>query len=430
LRHCLQGQDGDLIMLGLCTHEPNFVLLREQVPFDSTKRQQWEDLGMPAYVHNPNFEFLHMNVLRDYLAFDFETSNVVPESPYELEQTIDDFVFLTFFVGNDFLPSMPALSIADEAFDLLWYTYREQRQQWYRDSQTTGIPPYLTQAGSIVSGRRLEAFLTEVGSFETPYYDNKKEQQLERIKGIRKSDLRFGVATLPSDQLLQSKEEADRQRFREMMLEKQQRVQQQQADNDNRFQPVLSSSSTSFSEFQPERQPDQLEPGLAKRLGNLLKQSVTTPAVHSSSEGDHSDSSSDNNHNNNDGDAVVFDDQDLKGRYYYDKFQFTPFDAEKHRALRKAYIEGLVWNLKYYYEGCVSWSWFFPYHYGPMLSDLKDLDTMLDEISFDNMRGEPLKPYEQLMACMPPSQAHFLPRPFRQLMNNQNSSIIDFYPKR
>jgi len=130
-----------------------------------------------------------MNVLRDYIAFEFETSNVVADSPFDLERTIDDFVFMTFFVGNDFLPAMPALDIADEAFDLLWYTYRDHRQKWLEEK---GTDPYLTSSGNIVSGKRLEAFLAEVGSFEGHYYDNKKEVEDETNRRIRIADEKWG----------------------------------------------------------------------------------------------------------------------------------------------------------------------------------------------------------------------------------------------
>jgi 5'-3' exoribonuclease 2 len=140
-RHCLFGQDGDLIMLGLATHEPHFALLREEVIFDQDRRKtnmqllknakvklmeqeansesnegiaiksQSVSASIDSYIHNSNFDVLHLSILRDYLAYEFETKDVVPNSPFELEQTIDDFVFMTFFVGNDFLPHMPAIDI-------------------------------------------------------------------------------------------------------------------------------------------------------------------------------------------------------------------------------------------------------------------------------------------------------------------------------
>lgn len=43
--HCIFGQDGDLVMLGLATHEPHTCLLREEVVFDQSRKRAMEKLA-------------------------------------------------------------------------------------------------------------------------------------------------------------------------------------------------------------------------------------------------------------------------------------------------------------------------------------------------------------------------------------------------
>ena len=52
--------------------------------------------------------------------------------------------------------------------------------------------------------------------------------------------------------------------------------------------------------------------------------------------------------------------------------------------------------LRYYYHGVPSWNWYYPFHYGPMLQDMKALAAMQRNISF--ALGQPFTPYQQLLA--------------------------------
>jgi len=88
-------------------------------------------------------------------------------------------------------------------------------------------------------------------------------------------------------------------------------------------------------------------------------------------------------------------------------------------------VEGLCWVLKYYYQGCQSWNWYYPYHYSPFASDFTDIANL--NIKFEY--GKPFKPIEQLMAVLPAASRKHVPECFGKLMVDSDSEILDFYPE-
>ena len=373
-RHCIYGQDADLIMLALVTHEPHFTILREVIDFSFDFSNQNSLKAVKKFTKESDFQLLHISVLREYLQVEF----CYQTPQFDLERSIDDFVFLTFLVGNDFLPHMETLDISTQAFDLLFSIYKEHRQSW-------GKGNYLTFSGEICQPHRLELFLAAVGSVESEILEQKEKDDASYLKKKRKWDKRDGKRSGPSDEALKAAEN------------------EKQNDYMSMVESMMAKTTLTGDDFVDGWTPVS-EPG----------------------------------------------EKDYKGRYYYEKMKLTPMDKEEHWKLRRSYMEGLLWCLAYYYRGCISWGWYYPYHYGmcrgcetgwsricchltvlssltgPMLSDLIDIPRMFDQIRFE--LGEPLTPFQQLMGCLPPASSALVPKIYQWLMHSPESPIIQFYP--
>lgn len=117
-----------------------------------------------------------------------------------------------------------------------------------------------------------------------------------------------------------------------------------------------------------------------------------------------------------------------KARYYSTKFEWAGTGMESKVALVRSYYEGLLWVMHYYYRGCSSWEWYFPYHYAPFASDLVDVDVLSDNIHFS--LGRPFRPFTQLMGVMPASSGKIvLPTCYSHLMSSPTSPILEYYPE-
>lgn len=63
-------------------------------------------------------------VLREYLLLEFKDLRDKLPFTFDFERLVDDWVFLCFFVGNDFLPHLPSLQIREGALDAILVMYK------------------------------------------------------------------------------------------------------------------------------------------------------------------------------------------------------------------------------------------------------------------------------------------------------------------
>ncbi|EDW66477.2 5'-3' exoribonuclease 2 homolog isoform X1 [Drosophila virilis] len=381
--HVLCGADADLIMLGLATHEPNFTIIREEFlpnkprPCDICNQFGHEmdkcvGLGAAGTSNNNHFSpdvpigaevkfiFVRLSVLREYLKKTLQMPNL--PFTYDFERVLDDWVFMCFFVGNDFLPHLPSLEIREGAIDRLVELYKKCVYK------TKG---YLTDSGE-VNLDRVQLIMTDLGNVE--------------------------------DQIFK-----DRQRREQQYKARQQR------DNNN-------SKALEESVFGPA--PVGPDNNKIQTITNY-KQAASSVRMASNGAAKRSSTTANLDDDDENNDEVRLWEEGFKNRYYESKFDVPPDNLQFRYAVALQYVRGLCWVLKYYYQGCASWNWYFPYHYAPFASDfvnIQGLSTIFEKGT------KPFNPLEQLMGVFPAASSSHVPEPWAQLMSRPDSTIIDFYP--
>ncbi|KAI9886035.1 MAG: Histone H4 [Watsoniomyces obsoletus] len=510
-RHVIYGLDADLIMLGIATHEPHFRVLREDVFFQESKARTCRICGQKGHMAEQcrgeakpkdgefdekdkahplkPFIWLHVSILREYL----EAELYVPAQPFpfDLERALDDWVFMCFFVGNDFLPHLPSLDIREDGIDTLIAIWRDN------------IPimgGYVTKDGH-VDLARAQIILNGLAKQESAIFRRRRQTEERRDANAKRRKLNEqdrsnsqrsmrnfsgnggGPASSPADNtptrggrrsgrqpppsgppeglpLFKPGEltEEIRAITHDMVVNRTAMYQASQsnksaaavlksrmlgqgaatdnagpqengdsepsADKEEAAADKAESANGASPAVEGQASASTSTPAPGKRKADLISEEgvVSTPDTDVSVVADTPNAAGDDERAP---DTVRLWEDGYSERYYEQKFGVDPQDLAFRQKVGHAYAEGLAWVLLYYFQGCPSWTWYYPYHYAPFAADFTNLETL--KIGFE--KGVPFKPFEQLMGVLPAASKHAIPEVFQSLMTEDDSEIIDFYPE-
>lgn len=426
MRHCLYGLDADLIMLGLLSHDPHFCLLREEVTFGRQSKVQSKEL------EHQNFYLMHLCIVREYLELEFQDLKAdgatALKFPFNMEQVIDDFILMAFFVGNDFLPNLPRIHINEGALAMMFRTYKKVLPQG---------DGYINENG-VMNLKNLGLLLEELSKEEYRFF----EHEVEDAKWFRskRGAENGGTTHKPKGKLILTSAQkslwkdsikpfltkrseetldlgtglnAENRKFVKDLADSAHLTWATKADDEGERHLVLSFPPRPEMDDDEEEEEDESQLAinrLVKKYDNSEVQDVTAAEAQAQYE-------------------VLYQQkfQEWKDKYYAEKFpEWTPETKEAELTkLCENYVQGLQWVLFYYYRGICSWPWFYQYHYSPLISDvIKGLGA---DLNFK--LGQPFKPFEQLMGVLPDRSKSIVPTVYWDLMTKSESPIIDFYPR-
>lgn len=109
------------------------------------------------------FYLLHLSLMREYLEMEFNALKDCLTFKFDIEKIIDDWVLMGFLVGNDFIPNLPNLHIANGALPILYSTYMKV---------LPSLGGYINEAGTL----NLERFEKFMGALSEIDMENFAEQ--------------------------------------------------------------------------------------------------------------------------------------------------------------------------------------------------------------------------------------------------------------
>ena len=162
--YMIHGLDADLIMLALGTELEKIYILRENIYNDSILHI----LDIHRFSKNL------LNLLRwkdeDEKVDDNGIMSRTKNETFNKNRAIDDFIFMCFMVGNDFVPTIPTLAILEGGIDIMIDVYKNVCKEYgHLTRSRKGV--------GILRMKSLEVFLGTLAQYENNLLVEKQEKK-------------------------------------------------------------------------------------------------------------------------------------------------------------------------------------------------------------------------------------------------------------
>jgi 5'-3' exonuclease len=151
--YVVYGLDADLIFLSLATESNKIFLLREANEINRNESKE-----VLNYVSIRIMKKSIVSTIKYYLEKSINFVNIFINDT----QIINDFIFMCYFLGNDFLPHIPSLDIHKSGIESLIITYTETINELINGSDSI---QYLLNANNI-NTNFLELFINKLSKLE------------------------------------------------------------------------------------------------------------------------------------------------------------------------------------------------------------------------------------------------------------------------
>jgi 5'-3' exonuclease len=320
----------------------------------------------------PSMELISMDflgkLLKQNLIREFR-ENIEIQKQISEERILNDFIFLCTLCGNDFVPHIPGILVTAEhqcvGLNFLIRAYKTYQIASRKQSSTTDH--YFTNGGNmnvksvLAYLQTISDNLSDISNKVIPH--GTESLTLKQIFARRKVENKLHNLVVTKHKLLAMKNQQD--------IAKAQR----------QWKHSITQAANCI---------------IMKRICNIA---VDSTVQLTTSEG--------------------------REKYYMIKHDIAQNEVNNLRqSMVRHYLQGLDWVWQYYKDGLKSWSWYYPHHFGPLVSDLCDfsLDLTLHEYE----KGAPLKPLSQLACVLPKDSFHAVPGVMRDVVLSQ---FQDMFPE-